>query len=447
MKADKFRNMSKKILIVFFRLLLILLVMEFSLRISGYARESYMSKSNEIIHSSASDYKILVLGDSVTMGDGPGWSSELNYALKSKAPKISFSVFVEAKPAQISENYMSNLEGWLNSYQPTIVAAMIGANDPGPALQNNQQSLPQIDNVKTTATIKKLKEFRVYKLSNYAWKYFTNRMYDLYFKYFKAHSLNENKLSTEVTTEITPEVLVEQGRNYFAKSDFKKAEEMFKKALEKDPINSNASLGLARIYMVIDGRNDDLNRFNTLSATNSVEGAFIEIAWDYLIQGKNDDAERIFNIVNNLGPTKLIGVYGEIVDHYRKTGNDWNSEIVKEYSSRIGEIRNLNINPYTKANYQKIYEILNKRNVRLIAVQYPTLSVESLKIMFDKNEDILFVSNEENFKKEIETNGYFSVFRERFFGSFGHLTSKGADMVAENVANAILEDLKIAQTT
>ena len=120
-------------------------------------------------------------------------------------------------------------------------------------------------------------------------------------------------------------------------------------------------------------------------------------------------------------------------------------EKAQEYFKRAVKIRKEYINLETQYDYKKIYEILNKRKIKFIAVQYPTLSVDDLKILFDGDEDIIFVSNEEDFKKELSVSRYEEIFRDSTWITFGHLTEKGADMVAENVANAVLNHLGIKQ--
>ena len=71
-------------------------------------------------------------------------------------------------------------------------------------------------------------------------------------------------------------------------------------------------------------------------------------------------------------------------------------------------------------------------------MQYPTMDVEEIKQMFNGDEDIIFVSNEENFKEALEKGKYEDYFVDNFGGTFGHATSKGNRLIAENVANVIL---------
>jgi len=66
----------------------------------------------------------------------------------------------------------------------------------------------------------------------------------------------------------------------------------------------------------------------------------------------------------------------------------------------------------TKNNYRALHELLTDNNVKLIAMQYPTLSIKVLRYYFQDHpdyrvvyppyEDIEFISNEENFAQALK---------------------------------------------
>jgi len=99
----------------------------------------------------------------------------------------------------------------------------------------------------------------------------------------------------------------------------------------------------------------------------------------------------------------------------------------------------------TKYHYQQLYNELNKRGIKYIVMQYPILDINELKKMFEGNNNIIFVSNEENFKKALETGRYDDYFIDSFAGDFGHCTLRGNRLIAENVANAVLEEFLKSQ--
>jgi len=73
-------------------------------------------------------------------------------------------------------------------------------------------------------------------------------------------------------------------------------------------------------------------------------------------------------------------------------------------------------------------------------MQYPMRSVEPLKKMFKDRSDIIFVDNENVFKKAVKEKGTKQIFVDMFGGEFGHCTLKGNKLIAENVANVILKE-------
>lgn len=93
-------------------------------------------------------------------------------------------------------------------------------------------------------------------------------------------------------------------------------------------------------------------------------------------------------------------------------------------------------------NYNKIYEITKNKRIKYIAMNYPTRNIDELKALFNGDEDILFVSNEENFKEALENGEYEDYFIDRCYRSFGHATAKGNELIAENVAEEILKDVR-----
>jgi hypothetical protein len=87
-----------------------------------------------------------------------------------------------------------------------------------------------------------------------------------------------------------------------------------------------------------------------------------------------------------------------------------------------------------------IKEILDKKKVRLVCVQYPMLNIKQLKAVFEDREGIIFVDNEKVFKDAVRREGYEEYFIDTFGGNFGHCTPKGNRLLAENIAFAILKE-------
>jgi len=97
--------------------------------------------------------------------------------------------------------------------------------------------------------------------------------------------------------------------------------------------------------------------------------------------------------------------------------------------------------PITVSNYHKLKEILDKRGIKLVCVQYPVRSIAPLKKIFQEDKDIIFVDNERIFKEAIRKEGYNEYFQDMFGGDFGHCTEKGNRLLAVTIANTILKEV------
>lgn len=96
---------------------------------------------------------------------------------------------------------------------------------------------------------------------------------------------------------------------------------------------------------------------------------------------------------------------------------------------------------YTRFNYSRIVDLLRERGITVIAMQYPTLSIEALRKILGGREDVIYVENRHNFEEALRHAPYREIFYDAFAGSFGHCTSAGDELIAANVARTINEIL------
>ena len=166
------------------------------------------------------------------------------------------------------------------------------------------------------------------------------------------------------------------------------------------------------------------------------EQGYNELEEHYRDTGERTKAEEMFEKAIEINPQSDI-FNAALAVLYREEGK---YSLAKEYYSKAESLRLEYYNPVTRHNYQKLKEIVAKRGIKLVCVQYPMRSIESLKKMFEKEEDSIFVDNEKLFKKVVEKEGYDEYFRDMLGGDFGHCTSKGNQLLAENIANTILKE-------
>lgn len=114
--------------------------------------------------------------------------------------------------------------------------------------------------------------------------------------------------------------------------------------------------------------------------------------------------------------------YGAISALYEEIGKPG---LAKEYTKKVNRLRLEYYMPVTINNYRKLKEILDKRGIRLVCVQYPMRNVEPLKKAFEDYKGIIFVDNEAIFKKMVAKSGRQRFFGDMFAGDFGHCTATG----------------------
>ncbi|MBU0547132.1 MAG: tetratricopeptide repeat protein, partial [Candidatus Omnitrophica bacterium] len=212
----------------------------------------------------------------------------------------------------------------------------------------------------------------------------------------------------------------------------------FKKALEFNPRNNMAYLGLGRLYT-------DQGRFSeaeqsykkALELNIKNDKAYAGLGRLYTDQGRFSEAEQSYKKALELN-TEIDRAYGGLAIVYGEMGNYM---LYKEYWSKADQLRKEYYNPDTINDYHRLKQILDKRKKRYICVQYPVRSIEPLKKIFKLQEGVIFVDNEEIFKRAIRREGYREYFKDMFGGDFGHCTPKGNRLLAENIAKVILQEV------
>ena len=194
---------------------------------------------------------------------------------------------------------------------------------------------------------------------------------------------------------------------YRDQGEFTQAEEAFKKAIELAPENTNGYQGLA---------------------------------WCYRDQGEFTQAEYFFKKAIEIDPTinnDLDRLYGALASLYQEQKK---YKLAEKYFKKSNSLRLEYCKYKTNYNYRELKNILDKRNVILVCVQYPMRGIEPLKKIFQDTRGIIFVDNEKIFKEAVRKDNYNTYFRDSFGGEFGHCTPKGNRLLAENIANTILKD-------
>ncbi len=111
----------------------------------------------------------------------------------------------------------------------------------------------------------------------------------------------------------------------------------------------------------------------------------------------------------------------------------WDSRLLEDQSGRFLE--------FTRVHYTRIVDHLRGERIQVIAMQYPTLPLASLRNLLGNRSDVRYLENRAAFELELQSRGYEALFTDRFAGSFGHMTDLGNSLVAARAASAIDEIL------
>jgi tetratricopeptide (TPR) repeat protein len=116
-------------------------------------------------------------------------------------------------------------------------------------------------------------------------------------------------------------------------------------------------------------------------------------------------------------------------------GRQGKTELAEEYSRRNREVQTTMNLEMTVRNYRAITEIIQKRGIQFVAMQYPLRSLGPLKEMLRPYKGIIFVDNERIFPDSGQR-----YFKDRFAGDFGHCTHEGNQILADNLARILREE-------
>jgi tetratricopeptide (TPR) repeat protein len=262
------------------------------------------------------------------------------------------------------------------------------------------------------------------------------------------------------------------GELYKNQGKFSQAEESYRKALEMNPGNDNTYVDLGWLYRV-QGKYSQAEAFykKALELNPKNGHACGRLGWLYHDQGKFAEAEDFykkaieFNLKKGNACYSLGILYrdqgklsqaedslrravefdpenertlGAMASLYEEMGKP---ELAKAYAEKANKLRSEHYPEITVNNYRKLKEILDRKGIKLVCVQYPVRNVGPLKRIFEKDNDVIFVDNERIFKEALRQGSYKEYFKDMFAGDFGHCTPKGNMLIAQNIAHVILKEV------
>jgi tetratricopeptide (TPR) repeat protein len=454
--------LRQKAILIISGFLLTLAILEAGLRLGGFILTSLQERRNRISIQQKGTYRIMCLGESTTAGQYPSFLEEV---LNSRKTGIKFSVINEGIRATNTSLILAMLESNLDVYHPDMVITMMGINDQGPHMP--------YEPVSDSNAISFLRSFRTYKLTRLLWLHIVTKLKEVELRKHMLLSGKASKFKREIA--LNPR----NDAGYLALARFcrdqgqlSEADEFLKKAIEISPRNSGVYVGLVRFYRNQGKLSEAEESFKKAIALNPGNvTAYVGLAWFYKSQGKLSEAEESLKKAIALNPGnseayvglarfyRYQGRFLEAEESFKKAialnpGNDklctelgilyekmGNPGLAREYAKKARELGLNYYNPVTINNYRKLKAILDKRGIVYVCVQYPMRTLEPLKKIFEGEEGIVFVDNEIVFKRKLRNAKYEDYFRDNFGGDFGHCTSKGNRLLAENIANTMLKEV------
>lgn len=447
-----------------------LLLLELLLRTAGAAYLLLREHPIGLLDDSKREtpYIILCLGESTTRNGGAvSWPSQLESILNEQGAGRGFIVINEGMVGTNTAAILSRLESNLERYNPDMVITMMGDND-GILRVRYESSLE-------SRIAKQLETVRLYRLGFWLWSGLGGRPTETPVA-GESGGGGQDEQTLREQLELEPDNLesyVQLGWHTYlyregeAQADpqrLRASEELFMKALEDEPDSIDAYLGLGWVYLDLGTalENTSLLEEAVRMFTKVIEldGPYEVGDWftkyeglgmTYEAQGNYQRAIETYETVVDLSHSGHINArvldwtYSQLGWLYHETGMP-DEEIGEFYRKEgipfkgAGDIPTLEI---TRHHYRELYRMLDREGITYVAMQYPTRDVNDLKSLFEGPEDIIFVSNKENFGQALQNGDYKDYFIDRFAGTFGHATPAGNRLIAEAAADAVLHYLKL----
>jgi hypothetical protein len=425
---------KKKIISIMLRILLLILILELVFNLSGIVIGSIQEYRNRIIVQSKDKiYTIMVIGDSMSASipSGEDWPNILGGKLNSASNTTKFKVINKAIAGVPSGYIVSEIENNIKKYEPDIIISLMGATDSDEYYNKGNNIVFYIEKMK---------------------------IYKLIISFFASQSREDN---------------LDEG--------FKRLETLGNTYMCGQLMNAEINESLINSTLVRAIQNESWKRLNLPEIENS-DKALAYDSYAYSIGNLSVEskvsllkkAEKIY--LKDLMPSQFnhgaclnIGVFyikvgcydlsskyfkkAYMIDESTKPFIEITIAKATNYNKGYNDIvfRNDSLNGMNSAefNYLALYDILSEKKIKLFAMQYPTLDIGMLKMMLNKTNDVVYISNVEYFNdasryKELYSDqiGAF-ISNHIFIGKWGHLSQAGHALVAENAAKAILEELNI----
>ena len=471
------RNVSikEKATVIALGLVFCIAFIEVGLRVLGASILFAQERINRRALDQAGAYRIMCLGESTTADLGNetiAYPRQLAQILTDRGRGRRFSVINKGIIAANTSIILSKLEANLDRYRPDMVIAMMGLNDTGNAraFDETREKKPfRLDDAFKTLKLARLlsKDLENKKTVDYMLNggaYFdswhgTNppplasdelavsslmadaRRQELSGRYAAAEEKYKELLKMRPNDMLLYPSMVECCRK---QGKYREAEEIFRKAMDKMAENRDAEKSLAyeRSFQLfaraLHEGNSDLVSPRVKDISDLAEARLLdELGQCYIERGKYSDAERVYG--------KILAVNPDMANTglAKNAAAQGRHRLAREYERKAQESRARSYDTLmvTWKNYRTLMKVLDSRGIKLVVVQYPLRSVVPLKQMLGGKKDVILVDNEPVFRKAMQHGGYDKYFTDRCYVDYGHATTEGNRLLAENIAHVLFAEV------
>ncbi|MFP4473521.1 MAG: SGNH/GDSL hydrolase family protein [Candidatus Omnitrophota bacterium] len=421
-------GLFRRVLAAVFVIVIGLVLIEAGLRFYGWA----LLRQRDRARLPQDAYTLICLGESTTMlGGEQAYPQQLENILREKYPAKKIRVLNKGLAGQNSDRILAELPALLEKYRPDMLVVMMGINDSGEILKRR------------TLLARWVSDLRTVKLVRLAGRALSKK--NIWQEQRPASGVTESEKGG-FTEDILLKDLAgtsEGFRNaalaafsYLRKKEYAKAEVFLRWLLKNNECSFCEKRFLRELAVTLQKQKKHRELlpiipvfphwlYDELSLLDFCEDAQLRQDILQILQQKaHKDAQA-------------APFYDLQAQCYRSAGKEQKAQRAKDAADQIRKTR---IHVKTQANYLKLHEIALKAGIPVVYVQYPLLSPEPLRQIFSGKpgfRKMTFVDNKAVFEQLVQKQGYKTYFSDRFAGAFGHCTSAGNRILAENIARVI----------
>lgn len=432
------------------------IVLEAAVRISGLVFSAVMQSRNERRLRAGGSYTILCIGESTTamtsFDHDDSWPAQLSEVLNRPGSGIRCVVINKGVPTSDTNYLRAHLEEELDRYRPDMVVTMMGINDeyiqyykgiPDDLLFRHSSAY-RLARILAQHVAEKWGRTSVQAVRDPSEATVHAIRGD---RYYQQHRYDEAVIEFRKAIEVDPGTVnhyLQLGITYEAMSELDKMRDTYRQVTEKFPRSAEGYIGLGWHAMQVSDYRSAVGHFRqALVIAPERDDIWNGLGWAYRSLGDSNAAAQALREAISHNPANDKAYAGiALISEFDLSS----PEQAREYAARAAQVRRQRVNPATRANYHAVRDMVRGRGIALACMQYPLRPLESLKAVFSPVPgDVIWVDNEDCFRKALQTHRYEELFSDMFGGEFGHCTAKGNRVIAENLAGVIEGFIRSAQ--